>query len=201
MDIKRTSGLTTTKVGDEVLVYVSATAKCHTLNDTAGQVFLACENVSSLNELQQSLSLSDDDGLNEALILESLKQLADMGLVECSSEDAALDLESKLLARRDLLKVAGVALPAMLTLAMPSPAVAESFDPCTVGGQAGFCFPPVSQTSTACSIFGSVAGSEEFLVGAAGNCAVPGAGTSTFRSCSSPAGNFGPQHVCIALAP
>lgn len=121
---------------------------------------------------------------------EQLEQVPRYRMVanDLAEEAARIFCEEKILSahptksfsnRRDLLKTAGVLLPAMISLGMPQPSLASSCTAavCTIpGATTAFCFPAGTPFSTVCACLNRSGTSVNVLIGTpVGACSPSGA--------------------------
>lgn len=110
------------EVGQEMLIYDFVTFKAHCLDQTTTLVYKACSEQISLDELKLRSQL------REEVIFLALEELRKERLLE---EGPELDSAFAGVTRREVLKAAGflVALPAIASVVVPSPAAASSTKP------------------------------------------------------------------------
>lgn len=126
------TGLVCQDFGAEFLVYDSATEKAHYLSPVGAQVLLACQADKDQSELAETLTKEFSVADAQAVIEETLKQLADEGMLAGEVEASGFD-------RRRFLAAAGkvAALPVVLSVLAPKPAMAQSCRNCATIGLFG----------------------------------------------------------------
>lgn len=118
---RQAASLRFTEVGAEALVYNTVTQEAHSLNQTAALVLRHCDGETPVHEVAALCERELDCQSGEELVRYTLGQLQKKKLVEVCEPGA--------LTRKELLtKVGGlaVALPLVASVAIPSPAMAQS---------------------------------------------------------------------------
>ena len=142
----RMDGLVVQELHDETLVYDLERDEAHCLNQTAALVWEQCDGKTTASQAARSLQSKLDRPVGENLIWLAVKQLRRFHLVEGSQKLPAVS-------RRDLVlkyAPAALALPVIMSISAPAPAIAAS---CAPGGQScatlpccsGFSCEPTSQ--------------------------------------------------------
>lgn len=120
MNPKQKSGLITQPLGDELLIYDTASDRALYLNPTVSRVFEMCQGELSVEQMADSLkSRLEGDDLH-GTVEESLAQLEEQSLLE----------EGFSASRRTFLKAAAAMAPLILAVSAPSPAMAQSGNAC-----------------------------------------------------------------------
>ncbi len=131
----RTEQLIVKEVDDEVLVYDLKTDQAHCLNDTAAKVWKNCDGEKSLTEIKVALANDSGASVDEGVVWLALDQLKQFKLLaEAPSAPAVFAGMS----RRQLVRnlgVAAIALPVVVSIIAPTPALATSIcgSTCTGG--------------------------------------------------------------------
>lgn len=123
----RTIGLLTEQAGDETIVYDEDRKEAHSLNRTAGLVWRHCDGNHSLSQIAAFVANEMGGEADETLVLYALNRLASAHLLESDSSGAENDVARRDVVRR--LAVAGaavIAVPSVLSMAAPTPAMAAS---------------------------------------------------------------------------
>jgi len=126
----RQHGLIVDRVGDEIIVFDEERKEAHSLNRMASIVWQHSDGAHSLSQIAEVLTRELHVDASEAIVLYALDTLASVHLLET---DGAAELELPT-TRRDVVKrvaamgVAAVGLPAVLTMAAPTSAMAASGD-------------------------------------------------------------------------
>ena len=121
----RRDGLLSEQVGSDVIVFDGARQEAHSLNRSASIVWQHCDGERSVPEL--AAVLGDELGIepNDSLVEFALDELSRAHLLEMPSG-------SELVTRRDVVRrlsfagAAAVALPVVLSIVAPTPAMAAS---------------------------------------------------------------------------
>jgi Coenzyme PQQ synthesis protein D (PqqD) len=111
---------------DETLVYDLDSDKAHCLNDTAALVWKSCDGIKSVNEIQTELTLKAGAPVDENVVWLALAQLEKFKLL---SEAATQPKFIAGMSRRKVMRsfgVAAIALPAVVSILVPTPAHALS---------------------------------------------------------------------------
>lgn len=138
--LARSSDLVIEDSGEELLVYDQRKDIAHRLNATAATVWRHCDGARTVEQLVDVLHESVGELADEDLVMISLDQLAEAGLLEEAPERAAE--EARLSRRRFIRKVgvvgsAAMVLPVVHSIVAPTPASAQSGSPtssCYCGG-------------------------------------------------------------------
>jgi len=123
----RQVGLVVEQVGDETIVYDHKTKEAHSLNRTASIVWRNCDGQHSVSELAAIVRVDLGIDADESIVQYALDRLYSAQLLET---DVSADVDS--VTRRDVLRrmaaagVATIAIPAVLSIAAPTPAMAAS---------------------------------------------------------------------------
>jgi hypothetical protein len=136
---RRSDELIVTELADETVVYDLRRHKARCLNRTAALVWSFCDGKTSVSEMTRRLEERFGTALGDAWTRRALQQLDDAYLL-----DTPLDAPSgKRLSRRELLRkssaAAAAALPVVVSLVVPTAAIAGNT-----------CFPPNCIRSSAC---------------------------------------------------
>jgi hypothetical protein len=159
----RDEGLVVDRVGDELLVYDLERDKAHCLNESAALVFEHCDGERSVGELAEHLSARLGVAVDEQVVWRALQRLGDEHLLA----DPFSPPSGTQLSRRQVLQrigvagaAAGLALPAVKSIVVPTAAQAQAVTPpacaCSVGsecGAGGTCTCPPA-CSCCCEIAG-----------------------------------------------
>jgi len=144
--IARKSGLVVQEMPDEVLVYDLDSDKAHCLNQTAANVWKACDGNTSIAELARTFG-----GGNEDLIWLAIDQLSENDLLE-----GKLSSSFKGQSRREVIKKIGlasmIAIPVIASLAAPQSALAAQSCRCQNNSQCSG--PNINCPTTFCSCSG-----------------------------------------------
>jgi len=134
--LARTEQLIVKEVDDEVLVYDLKTDKAHCLNDTAAKVWKNCDGEKSVTDITAVLANGTEALVEEGVVWLALDQLKQFKLL-VDVPNAPLVFAG--MTRRQLVRtlgVAAIALPVVVSIIAPTPAMAASpcsaKDPCTV---------------------------------------------------------------------
>jgi Coenzyme PQQ synthesis protein D (PqqD) len=125
----RKDGLMVQEVGDELLVYDEERKHAHRLNRTAALVWRACDGTRTVAEIAASLREGLNPVADEDLVWLALDQLDAFHLLE---EPIKRPPEQVRISRRRVVRRLGLTgvlsllLPAIITLALPTPAMADS---------------------------------------------------------------------------
>jgi len=123
----RQHGILVDQVGDETVVYDAERQTAHSLNRLATLVWRHCDGSSSVQELAAKVGPELGTETDETVVEYALDKLASAHLLE-ESQNGNGDLVTR---REALRKVsftaaAAVTIPVILSIAAPSPAMAES---------------------------------------------------------------------------
>ena len=147
------SNIVRQEIGEEILLFNRSKAEVVLLNPTASKVYRLMGPGYPLEAVSEELARSEPEWKNvaSALTEEVASQLSEHQLADYSVPKSS--------SRREILKTAGILLPSLLALRVPLPAMAGSAPcpgstPCTVGGQAGVCFPAGTPGPTICTCLG-----------------------------------------------
>jgi len=156
--VARKSGLVVQEMPDEVLVYDLNTNKAHCLNQTASEVWRACDGKTSIAEIAAHFG----KGSNEDLVWLAIDQLSENHLLE---NQVAPRFKGQ--SRREVIKKIGlasiVAVPVIASLVAPANALAASSCACVapIGCVTGPNMGPTAGSSicpsTMCNSFGTCA--------------------------------------------
>ena len=144
--LARDEGLIVKNLDDEMLVYDEEREKAHCLNQTAALVWKNCDGNRSVAEIARQMQAELNAPVETNVVWYALKQLDKYHLLQ---DSVTLPDELVAMTRREFVKkigvAAAVALPVILSIALPTPAQAISClptgAPCQTGGQccSGFC--------------------------------------------------------------
>ena len=125
---KRVDALTREFEG-ELLLYDIRTFRAHCLNDSAARVWAACDGRTPVSKIvRDQFNLY---GMPEPLVWLALRRLERAGLLESTREFKSGNVLSRREGLRKIAVAAGVAVPLVASLVVPTPAMAAS------------CFPPL----------------------------------------------------------
>jgi len=121
----RLAGLLVEQVGDDTIVYDKERNEAHSLNRTAAEVWRYSDGTSSVPQLAAKLGADLDTETNETVVQYAIDELSRAHLLEGEvPEDEAL------MTRRDMVRrmsfAAAIALPVVLSISAPTPAMAAS---------------------------------------------------------------------------
>jgi hypothetical protein len=114
----------TREFDDELLVYDVQTFRAHCLNHSAARVWVACDGrtpVSKIVRDQSSLY-----GMTEQLVWLALRRLERAGLLESTREFKSNNVLSRREGLRKIAVTAGVAVPLVVSMVVPTPTMAAS---------------------------------------------------------------------------
>ena len=121
---------TTRTLQDELLVYDPSTHRGHCLNKSASIIWLSCDGVTTVSEIASRFAEETQSDVNEPMILFALNKLDKAGLL---SQPGDLSHSIQPSTRREILRrlgsVAVIALPAVVSMLVPTPARAASCFP------------------------------------------------------------------------
>jgi len=122
---KRQDGRIIKRVDDELVIYDEQNHKVFHLNKAAAIVWEHCDGASSLDDLAHTLASHSELPASVDLAGLALQELRDADLIEGSFASVA----GREVARRDVVRMAGfaLALPAVVSLLAPTPAMAASW--------------------------------------------------------------------------
>jgi Coenzyme PQQ synthesis protein D (PqqD). len=129
----REEGLLIEQIGDEVVVYDQQRKRASRLNKTVGLVWRQCDGTKSVAEIVEYLKKELNEVADENLVLLSLSQLDAAHLLQ---ESPKLTSQQTRTSRREFVRKVGavgvmsVLLPLITTMAVPTPAQAQSCQPC-----------------------------------------------------------------------
>lgn len=132
----RQSGLLLDHVGDETIIYDEERQVAHSLNRTAGLVWAHSDGTRSVSDLAALLRAELDVDISDSLVEYTVAELSRVHLLENSEATADSSVSRREVLRR--LATAGaaaVALPVVLSVLAPTPAMAASGS--TQNGQGG----------------------------------------------------------------
>jgi hypothetical protein len=121
----RTDGLVIQQLDDETLIYDVERDKAHCLNQTSALVWEQCDGKTTVEQAARSLHSKLDVPVGADIIWLAVKQLQRFHLVEGSQK-------SPVVSRRDLVlkyAPAALALPVIMSITAPTPAVVASCAP------------------------------------------------------------------------
>ena len=125
----RQEGLLVQEVGDELAVYDQEIHRAHRLNQTAAIVWRHCDGQRSVEDLTVVLQQQLNPVVDHEVVLLALDQLHSARLLETS---VGRSVDETRLSRRAVVRKVGLVgvlsllLPAITTLAVPTPAQAQS---------------------------------------------------------------------------
>jgi coenzyme PQQ synthesis protein D (PqqD) len=123
----RQVGLVIEQVGDETIVYDHKTKQAHSLNRTASIVWRNCDGHHSISQLADIVRADTGVDADVSIVHYALDRLSSAQLLEDDASEKADGVT-----RRDVLRrmaaagVATIAIPAVLSIAAPTPAMAAS---------------------------------------------------------------------------
>jgi hypothetical protein len=121
------------QLSDEFVVYDKQTNMAHCLNQTAANVWRLCDGKKSVAEIARAMDKQSRLPVDEGLVWMALRQLEKSGLL---LEGIRSSSKESFLSRRELVRklgvVAALALPAVTSIMVPTPAEAVS---CATLGQ------------------------------------------------------------------
>ncbi|HEY2375182.1 MAG TPA: PqqD family protein [Gemmatimonadaceae bacterium] len=125
----RQNGLLSEQVAGEVVVYDGARQEMHSLNRSASIVWRGCDGQRSVPEL--AAILGDELGMepNDSLVEYALDELSRANLLETSGDTAQQLTRRAVVRRLSLAGAAALALPVVMSIAAPTPAMAASAVP------------------------------------------------------------------------
>ena len=135
------------QLGSELLVIDTQTNKAHCLNEMSGQIWNLCDGKKSVADIQRHLSHDTGTEVPETVVWLALRQLRKAKLLISPAQPPREEPRSR--SRRELMQKMGVAsalaLPAVASIVMPTPAEAVSClhngRPCVTNSQccSGHC--------------------------------------------------------------
>jgi hypothetical protein len=112
---------------DELLVYDIQTFRAHCLNHCAARVWVACDGRTPVSKIaRDQFSLY---GMTEQLVWLALRRLERAGLLESTEEFKSNKVLSRREGLRKIVVTAGVAAPLVVSMVVPTPAMAASCFP------------------------------------------------------------------------
>jgi Coenzyme PQQ synthesis protein D (PqqD) len=123
----RRTRLLVEQVGDETIVYDEIRQAAHSLNRTASAVFRHCDGTRSVPQLAAMVATELGGDADEAMVRYALERLARAHLIDVGSSDDDEHVTRRTVVRR--LALAGgatIAIPAVLSIVAPTPAMAAS---------------------------------------------------------------------------
>ncbi len=137
--LARTDGLVIRELGDEIVVYDRERQRAHCLNHAAASVFRLCDGERSPAEIAAMLDEGDGPAARATAVSLALEQLASQRLLVSDCADsrggadegavvpaAGISTEVAVASRRELLRLAALAVPAIASIVAPTPAQAAS---------------------------------------------------------------------------
>lgn len=123
----RQNGLLIDRVGDETIVYDETRQQAHSLNRPAGFVWQHSDGTHSVGQLAELLGAETGSEPNESVVEYALEELSRANLLEDTATDAEQSVSRRDAVRRlTLAGAATIALPAVLSILAPTPAMAAS---------------------------------------------------------------------------
>jgi len=123
-------GATKQKLQNELLVYDPATHRGHCLNKSASLIWQACDGEATVLGITERLARETGSEIDEAMVLFGLSKLDKAGLLE-NAGTVCRKIQPP--TRRDILRrlgsVAVIALPAVMSMLVPTPTSAASCFP------------------------------------------------------------------------
>jgi hypothetical protein len=117
----------TREFDDELLVYDIQTFRAHCLNHSAARVWVACDGRTPVSKiLRDQFSLY---GMTEQLVWLALRRLERAGLLESTREFQRNNVLSRREGLRKIVVTAGVAVPLVVSMVVPTPTMAASCFP------------------------------------------------------------------------
>ncbi len=126
--LARREGLLVRELGDETLVYDRERHEAHCLNRAAATVFRHCDGTRSPEEIAVLVSGDADLAAREAVVKLALEQLSAARLLAVGEEHGASahGCDDSVTSRRELLRLAALAVPMIASIVAPTPAQAAS---------------------------------------------------------------------------
>jgi hypothetical protein len=124
----RRDGLVVRDLADETLVYDRERHQAHCLNRTSAAVFRLCDGTRSLKEIEALLEEGDDPVAREAVVKLALEQLSAARLLveDAEAGPSTHEGDAAVASRRELLRLAALAVPMIASIVAPTPAQAAS---------------------------------------------------------------------------
>ena len=123
----RAIGLLTEQAGDETIVYDEDRKEAHSLNRTAALVWRHCDGNHSVSRIAALVASELGGEADETLVHYALSRLASAHLLERESSGADDGVARREAVRRlAALGAAAIAVPAVLSIVAPTPAMAAS---------------------------------------------------------------------------
>jgi hypothetical protein len=151
----RTEGLVVRELPDEVLVYDLERHKAHCLNSTAAAVWRHCDGQTGPEEIGFRLAKDFGEPVEADVVWLALDQLSSLNLLETPVVRAEGVSRSQLLKRAGLV-AAAISVPAVVSLAAPTAAMAAVSCPggcggtgCVVNADCNTCTTPGCQACQA----------------------------------------------------
>ena len=138
----RRDGLLTEEVEGELLVYDSARADAHRLNPTAATVWRHLDGERTVDDLIAILADEVGELADRDLVMVTLDELGDAGLLEDQAEralSARRESRRRFIRRAGVVGVAALALPVVQGIVVPEPAAAQTNCMCGCGCECGTC--------------------------------------------------------------
>jgi hypothetical protein len=123
----RTDGLVIQELGDETLVYDLERDQAHCLNQTAALVWKRCDGKTTVSQAAQSLQSKLDVPVGGDIVWLAVKQLERFHLVEGAKRSPSVSRRALVLKYAP----AALALPVIMSISAPTPALVAS---CAPGG-------------------------------------------------------------------
>jgi hypothetical protein len=126
----RQHGLLVDRVGEETIIFDAERQEAHSLNPMASIVWKHSDGTRTLSDIAEIVSRELGVEANESIVRYALDKLASAHLLDSENAEQGERLRN----RRDIVKraaaagIAAVAVPAVLTMVAPTPAMAASGD-------------------------------------------------------------------------
>ena len=115
------------QVGDETIVYDEIRQAAHSLNRTASAVFRHCDGTRSVPQLAEMVATELGGDADETVVRYALERLARAHLIDAGVGDDDEHITRRTVVRRlALASGATIAIPAVLSIVAPTPAMAAS---------------------------------------------------------------------------
>jgi len=124
----RQTGLLIEQVGDDTIVYDETRKRAHSLNRTAATVWRHCDGRRSLSQIAEVLSTELGAAADESVVQYALDRLEDAHLLEGGANGGSQRMSRRDALRRVTIAGAVIAVPVVLSIASPTPAMAQSPD-------------------------------------------------------------------------
>ncbi|HEX3281732.1 MAG TPA: PqqD family protein [Pyrinomonadaceae bacterium] len=145
----RLTQIITKEIDGELLVYDQTRDKAHCLNESAAAIWKRCDGRTTAGEIAKSLASEYAKPIDVSVVWLGLDELRRKDLLAHSQHWSQTPTGRSVFSRREAIRriglVAAIALPAVVTIAAPTPAQAgtcrHANSSCTTGGQccSGVC--------------------------------------------------------------